>query len=179
MRSRGTGTLRGMLKKMMLYLGLGPDEAYEEFDPGDPEPRGPLSSSEFVEARSVADVTGRSLWSVGETSKTVRTIAPVSTGTVKRIPPPVASRPHTVAPTSFEDVQEMADRFVSEQPVIVNLQGVESELSRRIIDFASGVCYGVGGEMEKVANQVYLLTPTNVEVSVADRRLLEDPDDVD
>jgi cell division inhibitor SepF len=73
----------------------------------------------------------------------------------------------------------MADRFVSEQPVIVNLQGVESELSRRIIDFASGVCYGVGGEMEKVANQVYLLTPTNVEVSVADRRLLEDPDDVD
>ncbi len=158
----------------MLYLGLGPDEAYEEFDTGESVPRGPLSSSEFVEARS--DAAGRSLWAVDGPSNTVRTVAPVATGTVKRIPPPVASRPHTVAPTSFEDVQEMADRFVSEQPVIVNLQGVESELSRRIIDFASGVCYGVGGEMEKVANQVYLLTPTNVEVSAADRLLLEDPD---
>ena len=163
-----------MLKKFMLYLGLGPDEAYEEFDAGDPAPRGPLSSSEFVEARS--DVAGRSLWAVDGPSSTVRPVAPVATGTVKRIPPPVASRPYTVAPTSFEDVQEMADRFVSEQPVIVNLQGVESELSRRIIDFASGVCYGVGGEMEKVTNQVYLLTPTNVEVSAADRRLLEHPD---
>ena len=160
----------------MLYLGLGPDEAYEEFDTGDPVARDPLSSSEFVEARSAADAANRSLWGVGEASTTVRAVAPVPTGTVKRIPPPVASRPHTVAPTSFEDVQEMADRFVSEQPVIVNLQGVESELSRRIIDFASGVCYGVGGEMEKVANQVYLLTPTNVEVSAADRRRLEDPD---
>ena len=165
-----------MFKKFMLYLGLGPDEAYEEFDIGDPVARDPLSSSEFVEARSAADAANRSWWGVGEASSTVRAVAPVPTGTVKRIPPPVASRPHTVAPTSFEDVQEMADRFVSEQPVIVNLQGVESELSRRIIDFASGVCYGVGGEMEKVANQVYLLTPTNVEVSAADRRRLEDPD---
>ena len=165
-----------MFKKFMLYLGLGPDEAYEEFDIGDPVARDPLSSSEFVEARSSTDASSRSSWGVEQTSTTVRAVDSLSTGTVKRIPPPVASRPHTVAPTSFEDVQEMADRFVSEQPVIVNLQGVESELSRRIIDFASGVCYGVGGEMEKVANQVYLLTPTNVEVSAADRLRLEDSD---
>ncbi len=82
-------------------------------------------------------------------------------------------------PGSFNDVQEMADRFKAGQPVIVNLQGVESDLSRRIIDFASGVCYGVGGEMEKVANQVYLLTPTNVEVSAEDRRLLESTEQPD
>ena len=167
-----------MLKKLMLYLGLGPDEEYEEFDAGDPVARDPLSSSKFVEARSAGDTAGRSLRAVDETSTTVRAIDPEATGTVKRIPPPVASRPYTVSPTSFEDVQEMADRFVSEQPVIVNLQGVESELSRRIVDFASGVCYGVGGEMEQVALQVFLLTPTNVEVSAADRRLLEDPHDV-
>ncbi|MDP6976733.1 MAG: cell division protein SepF [Acidimicrobiales bacterium] len=168
-----------MLKKVMLYLGLGPDEAYEEFDTGEPVPRGPLSSSEFVEARSATDDVNRSLWAVDDASTTVRALAPEQTGTVKRIPPPVASRPHTISPSSFEEVQEMADRFVAEQPVIVNLQGVESDLSRRIIDFASGVCYGVGGEMEKVANQVYLLTPTNVEVSAEDRRLLESTEQPD
>ena len=164
-----------MFKKFMLYLGLGPDEAYEEFDIGDPVARDPLSSSEFVEARSNTDASSRSLWGVEQTSTTVRAVDSLSTGTVKPIPPPVASRPHTVTPTAFEDVQEMADRFVAEQPVIINLQGVESALAHRIIDFASGVCCGLGGEIEKVANQVFLLTPTNVELSAADRRRLEDP----
>ena len=68
----------------------------------------------------------------------------------------------------------MADRFIAKQPVIVNLQGVDAELSRRIIDFASGVCYGGEGQMEKVTHQVYLMTPVDVEVSVEDRRHLAD-----
>jgi cell division inhibitor SepF len=55
-------------------------------------------------------------------------------------------------------------------PVIVNLQGVERDLMRRIIDFASGLCYGLSGHMERVANHVYLLTPSDVEVSVEERR---------
>ena len=103
----------------------------------------------------------------------VRPLTPTPTGTVRPIAPAVASKPHAVAPTSFNDAQEMADRFVADQPVIVNLQGVDADLSRRIIDFASGLCYGLGGEMEKVANQVYLMTPTDVEVSADERRRLE------
>jgi cell division inhibitor SepF len=55
-------------------------------------------------------------------------------------------------------------------PVIVNLQGVERDLMRRIIDFSSGLCYGLSGQMERVANHVYLLTPSDVEVSVEERR---------
>ena len=70
----------------------------------------------------------------------------------------------------------MADRFLADQPVIINLQGVDAELSRRIIDFASGVCYGLGGSMEKVATQVYLMTPHDVEVSDDDRKRFEQND---
>ena len=77
---------------------------------------------------------------------------------------------------SFGDAQEMADRFLADQPVIINLQGVDAELSRRIIDFASGVCYGLGGSMEKVATQVYLMTPHDVEVSDDDRKRFEQND---
>ena len=58
--------------------------------------------------------------------------------------------------------------------MIVNLQGVDRDLARRLIDFASGLCYGLGGQMERVANQVYLLTPTNVEVSAEERRRLHE-----
>jgi len=89
------------------------------------------------------------------------------------VTPPTA-KPHVVVPTSFNEAQELADKFRGNQPVIMNLQGAERDLSRRLIDFASGLCYGLGGQMEKVANQVYLLTPSNVEVSAEERRRLEE-----
>ena len=65
----------------------------------------------------------------------------------------------TVGPTSFNDAQEVADKFKVNVPVILNLQGVERDLARRIIDFASGLCYGLRRPMERVANHVYLRRP--------------------
>ena len=79
-----------------------------------------------------------------------------------------------MAPTGFNDAKEIGDRLKSSQPVILNLQGVDRELCRRLIDFASGVTYGLGGQMEKVADQVFLLTPTNVEVSAEEKRRLQE-----
>jgi len=89
-------------------------------------------------------------------------------------PLPSATKPHVVSPTGFNDVQQVADRFKQEQPVIVNLQGVDRDLSRRLIDFASGLCYGLEGDMERVADQVFLLTPRGTEVSDDDRRRLRE-----
>ena len=68
--------------------------------------------------------------------------------------------PHSeIAPHSFDDVQVIADHVIAGRPVIINLQEVPAELSRRIVDFASGVCYGLGGSMEKVDSQMYRVTP--------------------
>ncbi|MGY6500206.1 MAG: cell division protein SepF [Acidimicrobiales bacterium] len=96
-----------------------------------------------------------------------------STSGVRTIARPSA-KPHVVAPRSFHDAPEVADRFKSKQPVIMNLQGVERDLSRRLVDFASGMCYGLGGQMEKVATDVFLLTPTDVEVSAEERQRLQE-----
>ena len=84
------------------------------------------------------------------------------------------AKPHVVVPDSFNEAQEVADKFKGGQPVIMNLQGADRDLSRRLIDFASGLCYGLGGQMERVGNQVYLLTPANVEVSAEERRRLQE-----
>ena len=81
---------------------------------------------------------------------------------------------HLVVPRSFNDAQQIADRFKQGIPVIVNLQGVEADLSKRLIDFASGLTYALDGGMQRVADKVFLLTPRNVEVSAEERaRLLE------
>ena len=67
--------------------------------------------------------------------------------------------PHTVRPRRFDQAQEVADKFKEGQPVIMNLEGSEREVARRLIDFASGICYALDGSMEKVATGVYLLKP--------------------
>lgn len=93
---------------------------------------------------------------------------------VRPLPIPVTAKPHVVIPRSFNEAQEVADLIKSNAPVIMNLQEADRDLSRRLIDFASGLCYGLGGSMERVANSVYLLTPTDVEVSAEDKRRLEE-----
>jgi cell division inhibitor SepF len=81
-------------------------------------------------------------------------------------------KPKTVLPESFADAKEVADDFKSGVPIVLNLQSIERELARRLIDFASGVCYSLDGSMEKLASQVFLLVPADVEVSENDRRLI-------
>jgi cell division inhibitor SepF len=81
---------------------------------------------------------------------------------------------HLVVPRSFNDAQQIADRFKQGIPVILNLQSADQELSKRLIDFASGLTYALDGGMQRVADKVFLLTPQNVQVSAEERaRLLE------
>ena len=83
-------------------------------------------------------------------------------------------RVHLVVPRSFNDAQQIADKFKDATPVILNLQTTDQELSKRLIDFTSGLTYALNGGMQRVADKVFLLTPRNVEVSAEERaRLLE------
>jgi cell division inhibitor SepF len=104
------------------------------------------------------------------------TSRPVTGGaSVRPIPSPVQNaKVHVVAPAKFADAQEIGDRFKNGQPVIVNLQSADRELGRRMIDFCSGVTYALGASMDKVADQVFLLTPSNVEVSAEEKRRLQE-----
>jgi len=183
------------MKKTMVYLGLLDDE-YDEYDDlEDRAPRG-FTSAPRVEPRG-AEYEQSEEFS-GGTSR-VRTIPresavpsqPRSQPTVVA-PRPTPVRPvpvdtsinptaaaasarvHVVAPSKFGDAKEIADSLKDNRPVIVNLQMAERDLQRRMIDFCSGVTYALSGEMEKVADQVFLLTPTNVKVSDEERQRLAD-----
>src|ERR687883_201245 len=82
-----------------------------------------------------------------------------------RAVPSPSVRVHLVLPRSFNDAQQIADKFKDSVPVILNLQGADQELSKRLIDFTSGLTYALDGGMQRVADKVFLLTPRNVEVS--------------
>ena len=93
---------------------------------------------------------------------------------VEAVPNPASVKVHLVLPRSFNDAQQIADRFKDGVPVIINLQSADQDLSKRLIDFASGLTYALDGGMQRVADKVFLLTPRNVEVSAEERaRMLE------
>jgi cell division inhibitor SepF len=88
--------------------------------------------------------------------------------------PSASVKVHLVIPRSFNDAQQVADKFKDGMPVILNLQSNDAELSKRLIDFASGLTYALNGGMQRVADKVFLLTPRNVEVSAEERaRIIE------
>ncbi|MHB8492287.1 MAG: cell division protein SepF [Solirubrobacteraceae bacterium] len=83
-------------------------------------------------------------------------------------------RVHLVVPKSFNDAQQVADKFKEGVPVILNLQGTDTDLAKRLIDFASGLTYALDGGMQRIADKVFMLTPRNVEISAEERaRLIE------
>ena len=93
---------------------------------------------------------------------------------VRPLSPDKAAKVHVVEPADFSDAKEIGDRFKAGQPVIVTLQGRPAELRRRLVDFCSGVVYVLDGSMKQVTHGVYLLTPSNVEVSAEEKRRLQE-----
>ncbi len=104
---------------------------------------------------------------------------PVRRASSRVVRPLEAARPakvevHLVVPKNFNDAQQIADKFKVDVPVILNLQGSDTELAKRLIDFCSGLTYALDGGMQRVADKIFLLTPRNVEVSAEEKaRLIE------
>lgn len=176
-------------KRAMDYLGLGSDDAYDDYDyPVEPErpmraarpgrdvdpmarqPRGPEPEPEVgvrsvgrggYPSREVEQVGRRPVPAPDDSGVQPRPInGPRQASSVRSVPVGATGEPHTVKPRRFDAAQEVADKFKEGLPVIMNLEGTDREVSRRLIDFASGLCYGLNGSMEKVATGVYLLKPT-------------------
>ncbi|MDQ1480114.1 MAG: cell division inhibitor SepF [Actinomycetota bacterium] len=172
-----------MFRTAMVWLGLvdddeydGDDEQYyldEEYD--DPAEVAP-SSARVAAGRSAANETSpvtvfRGRHARAEAEPAVATV-PRPSSAVKAIPMP-ATRVHVMDPRGFNDAQEVGDRLKDGQPVILNLQGVDRDLQRRLIDFASGLAYALSGTMSKAADQVFLLTPSNSEISDEEKERLQ------
>ena len=170
-------------RKAMVYLGLVDDEQYDdEFeyaDDGYVEEPAPAPAPRRAAAAAPPSDSG-SVTVVRTTRRPSATPEPVEspasqlrpTPLVRPIPVP-STRVHVMDPRGFNDAQEVGDRLKSGQPVILNLQGVDRDLQRRLIDFSSGIAYALSGTMSKAADQVFLLTPSNVEVSDEEKERLQ------
>jgi cell division inhibitor SepF len=143
--------MAGVWKKTLNYLGLveDEDEFVDEIPEAEPAP------VRRMKPQAVREVPA-------ETEGVVRTIS-------SSRPTSASSAIYKSEPKRFNEAREVADRFKEGTAVIMNLQSTDDTIARRLVDFASGLVYGLDGKIELVANRVYLLTPANVEVSAEER----------
>ena len=163
--------------RALVYFGLAEDrDVYDDVEPADPEPemedrhRERQSVRRLPSARRARRDDFDDIFADDEPAGArTTTLRPVASGRSNG-----EQRVHLVIPKSFNDAQQVADRFKDEVPVILNLQGTDADLSKRLIDFASGLTYALDGGMQRIADKVFMLTPRNVEISAEERaRLIE------
>jgi cell division inhibitor SepF len=179
-----------VFRTAMVWLGLVDDDEYDEqegqyylddeFEGADADaaPAAPAASrptsTKVAPARAPQETSPVTVFR-GRHAREQEAEAPapaVRSTAVKAIPMPT-TRVHVMDPRGFNDAQEVGDRLKNGQPVILNLQGVDRDLQRRLIDFSSGIAYALSGTMSKAADQVFLLTPANVEVSDEEKDRLQ------
>jgi cell division inhibitor SepF len=160
--------------RALVYFGLAEDEAYDEDLDTYAEPETDLQDT-YRERPNVRRLSARRRRDeiddifADEAEDRATSLRPVRNGRGGG-----DVRVHFVAPRSFNDVQDVADKFKDAIPVILNLQGTDTDLAKRLIDFSSGLTYALDGGMQRIADKVFLLTPRNVEVSAEERaRLVE------
>jgi cell division inhibitor SepF len=149
--------MTGVWRKTLTYLGLVEDEELEEAGAE------PVGSPGAVRRLPRSETVGQTTPERAETI--VRTI-PASR--------PMASTIHRAEPKRFNEARELGEKFKEGVPVIMNLQGTEDSIARRLVDFASGLVFGLNGKIELVASRVYLLTPQDIEVSAEERERLRE-----
>ncbi|MHB8264054.1 MAG: cell division protein SepF [Acidimicrobiales bacterium] len=183
-----------VMKKMAFYLGLTDDDFddQESLYDGEEDYSG-NGAAETVGNTVIRPISNADRQDVREYEDSDRN--GFRHGSQKRdqhnagIRPPIPLRPMAVEPAvteflvvrpvEYADSRVVADHVMARQPVIINLQSAERDLMRRVIDFCSGVAYAIGGRLDKVADRVFLLTPSNVKVAAPDReRIKEDQQDM-
>ena len=142
-----------MWRKALLYLGLVEEDELDDEMHAYEEP--PRESSSTIRKISRED--------------TPPTAAPSRVGHAATRS---LGQVHIVEPRAYDDAKEIGDKLRADVPVIMNLQGIEDDLFKRLTAFASGLAYGLEGRVQRLAPRVYLITPANVEVSAEERRRL-------
>jgi cell division inhibitor SepF len=168
--------LRDTWHRTLVYFGLAEEEDPRYDTVTEPEPEAELEDRyrdrpnvrRLQRRRRDTDFDDIFADDTREPSRETRVLRPVGGNGRSEI------QVHLVVPKSFNDAQQIADQFKDSIPVILNLQQTDTDLSKRLIDFASGLTYALEGGMQRIADKVFLLTPRNVEVSAEERaRLIE------
>ncbi|MDR2133372.1 MAG: cell division protein SepF [Clostridiales Family XIII bacterium] len=136
----------------------------EEFEPEDLEPeeeKNPLAERQSVNVRTPYHSDRSSKPEFREVDPKDKVIS------MNKTPNAITSRFNMIVtePTCFDECPKLVDNLKARKPIIINLEKVETDVARKIFDFLSGATYALNGNMQKIANNIFVFVPENVTVS--------------
>lgn len=146
------------------------DDEADEFEEDRPRKR---FFRKLEEEEDFDDVPPSKKKTFARTEKTAsKNVKPVKTTTSSKVTPMRSTKRQSVGmevsvikPTTMEDARMIADTLLANCTVVLNLEGLNVELAQRIVDFASGASYSIGGSLQKISSYIFLLTPANVDIT--------------
>lgn len=144
----------GIFGKFKDLVGIEDYEEDEEFEQVQPTPR--QSERRAVEART-------SVQAPRSDSRNDGKVIPMQNRTVSAITS--AFKLVVIEPSGFDECPKLVDSLKSKKPIIINLERIESDTARKIFDFLSGATYALNGNVQKVANNIFVFAPENVDIS--------------
>jgi len=152
--------MNGFFKKTLSFFGLADEEEIEmETEDGNILP----------ERKNMGETRQRNIDSVTPKRTSRKKVSLISSVRESR-----KAKVFIAEPKEFDEIQGIADNFKNDIPIIVNLQRVDQDISKRIIDFCSGLTYALEGDIKKVADRVFLITPSNIEVNSKENEFLSE-----
>ncbi len=166
----------GVLEKFMDIMRLNDDDDYDDdmfdddgYDDGYEEK--PPKKSLFKREKSYEDDYDDDYEPPARSSRASRTSRP--SGNSNKVTPMrqpakrsgISMEVCVIRPTSVEDAREITETLLGGRTVILNLEGLDLEIAQRIIDFTSGATYAIAGNLQKISNYIFLVTPMNVDIS--------------
>lgn len=154
----------GVMDKFLNYMKLNgedDDEYYDDdyLDGDDEEPVVPRKSSVKQKEDDYEEhVTKKPASSSGK-------ITPIKQPTARRMASGSGMEVCVIKPTSVEDAREITETLLSNRTVVLNLEGLDVDVAQRIIDFTSGSCFAIAGNLQKISHYIFIITPSSVDVS--------------
>ena len=135
------------------FSSIGNDEIYDEYDEPDFEEETPVVQKK--EATPVDEDRPK--------RNAINKVSPI--GKSKKVQGGNGMEVCVIKPVSVDDGREITETLLANRTVVLNLEGLDVNIAQRIIDFASGSTYAIGGSLQKISQYIFILTPASVDIS--------------
>ena len=152
----------GVLDKFLNVMRLNPDDEDDFYDDDFYEEEEEEERKSFFRKKSDEEDDIFDDKSTKEkTSKTTPKLTPIRGGKKAGQNMEVC----VIKPTSVDVAREITETLLENRTVVLNVEGLDVDIAQRIIDFASGSCFAISGNLQKISNYIFIITPPNVDVS--------------
>ncbi len=160
----------GVMDKFLNYMKLNDDDDDDyyydnEYDDEEPvETKAPAISKKASVVKEEPEEVERPV-SKRSTSTGASKITQMRQPSSRRVSAGTGMEVCVMKPTSIEDAREITDTLLANRTVVLNLEGIDVDIAQRIIDFTSGSCYAISGNLQKISHYIFIITPSSVDVS--------------